>query len=178
LDLIDKVSELEEVLIKKKNYKVGEIKRLDFFDLDLNNKYDLVYSFGFIEHFINWEDVLSKHARLVNNGGTLIITTPNFYGFFQKYFHKNFDKNSFDKHNIESMNPIKWESELRSLDFEIIHSGYFGPINFWVEKEERNNISKLFIFFIQQFTRVMRKIIKANHASYSPYCGIIAKKKA
>ena len=82
-------------------------------------------------------------------------------------------------HNCDDVKTkIKWESELRSLNFEIIHSGYFGPINFWVEKEERNNISKLFIFFIQQFTRVMRKIIKANHASYSPYCGIIAKKKA
>ena len=144
----------------------------------VKNKFDLVYSFGFIEHFINWEDVFSKHARLVNNGGVLIITTPNFSGFFQKYFHKIFDKNNYEKHNIESMNPTKWATYLRLLNFEIIHSGYFAPISFWVEKEKRNNISKLLIFLIRQYTRVIGKIIKANHASYSPYCGIIAKKKA
>jgi|SaaInlStandDraft_4_1057021.scaffolds.fasta_scaffold15586_2 L-malate glycosyltransferase len=178
IDMYGKVSELNNYFKVIKNYKVGNIDHMDFFDYDLKNKFDLVYSFGFIEHFINWEDVFSKHARLVNNGGVLIITTPNFSGFFQKYFHKIFDKNNYEKHNIESMNPTKWATYLRLLNFEIIHSGYFAPISFWVEKEKRNNISKLLIFLIRQSTRVIGKIIKANHASYSPYCGIIAKKKA
>jgi len=149
---------------------------LNFFDLDLSDKYNLVYSFGFIEHFIDWKDVLIKHAKLVNNGGILIITTPNFSGFFQRYFHKIFDKRNYEKHNIESMDPKKWENELKLLNFEIIHSGWFGSINFWVENDKRGGISKLLIFIIQQFTRVLRKLIKTTHSSFSPHCGIIAKK--
>ena len=102
--------------------------------------------------------------------------------FSKRYFNAkiigNLDKNNYEKHNIESMNPKKWEADLKLLNFDIIHSGYFGPISFWVEKEERNNISKLCIYLIKQCTRVFRKIIKANHGSYSPYCGIIARKKA
>ena len=52
----------------------------DFFSFDSDIKYDIVCSFGFVEHFEDTETVLRRHCNLVKPGGRLLITMPNFLG--------------------------------------------------------------------------------------------------
>lgn len=59
---------------------------------------DVVSSFGFIEHFTNWREVLAKHAEPVADDGHLIIEAPNFTGAFQRWLHVNFDKANSARH--------------------------------------------------------------------------------
>ena len=73
-----------------------------------DQKYGIVCSFGFIEHFEEWNLVIERHLSLLENKGILIITVPNFSGFFQYFYHLIFDKPNLKRHNISSMNPSKW----------------------------------------------------------------------
>ncbi len=54
--------------------------------------FDLVASFGLIEHFSDPEDVVNKHLELLRPGGVLVVTVPNineqaWYGWLQSRFN-------------------------------------------------------------------------------------------
>jgi L-malate glycosyltransferase len=76
LDTTPRVAETRGVL-KKNNYKIGDLSNGNFFDLPTNKKYTVVSSFGFIEHFENYLAVIKKHCLHVENNGYLAITAPN-----------------------------------------------------------------------------------------------------
>jgi len=51
-----------------------------------DDRYDLVCSFGFIEHFENFLEIIALHDKILKQGGQLIITTPHFKGAIQNFF--------------------------------------------------------------------------------------------
>lgn len=160
-----------------KGYKTGSFYKSDIFQFEPKNQYDLVCSFGFIEHFTNYKEVIEKHLKLVKQSGLVVIETPNFRGFVQNFLHRFLDKTNYDRHFIPSMNPQEWETILKNEGFEIITSGYFGGFDFWSENENLNILQKILIksLYILKYTiKVLG--INLNHSSFSAYCGIIAKK--
>jgi cyclopropane fatty-acyl-phospholipid synthase-like methyltransferase len=58
----------------------GEVITADFFEYKPERKFDLVMSYGFIEHFDNYEDVFRRHLDLVNDNGFLVLGLPRFRG--------------------------------------------------------------------------------------------------
>ena len=76
-----------------------------------------VSSFGFIEHFVNWKEILTQQARLVNNGGYLVVEAPNFYGLIQKMLHWFFDKENYKRHYVPSMSPQALGQGITRLKF-------------------------------------------------------------
>lgn len=128
VDLTPHVHDLE-LWLREKNCSVGKIWHGDFTNLDTNQKFDLVYSCGFVEHFIDFQEIIRKHASLVKPGGLLIITTPNFTRL-QGVLHKFFDDENFRRHNVHSMNLDIWSSVLKDEGFSIQSSCYFGKFAF------------------------------------------------
>lgn len=163
--------------LKKQNYRIGNIEKKDFNLLDQTVKFDIVSSFGFIEHFTDFEKEIAKHLQLVSDKGYLVLTTPNFRSKLNYFLHKTFNPHFLKHHNIEVMNPEKWKRIITENNYEIIYSGYFGYFNFWIENEQRNTFKrfllKLFIFSLPLISRMLPK----NTLLSSPYCGLIAKKK-
>src|SRR5256885_66168 len=53
---------------------------LESFQKPNKNRFDLVYSGGFIEHFDNPKDAVAKHIDLTAPGGHVLITIPNLRG--------------------------------------------------------------------------------------------------
>ena len=157
------------------NYKVGEILNLGIENLKLDQKHDVVCSFGFIEHFTNWESIIQKHLLLVADAGYLVITTPNFRGLVQRTFHQLVDEENLRRHVLESMHPEKWVSLAKSLGFETIFAGHFGDFDFWVDNQERSKLQKLILKGINSTSQIFRKM-PSNNAMYSPYCGMVLKK--
>jgi SAM-dependent methyltransferase len=49
----------------------------DFFQFQPPTKYDLVFSYGFVEHFDDYESVVRKHEELASPGGFVVIIVPN-----------------------------------------------------------------------------------------------------
>jgi SAM-dependent methyltransferase len=140
-----------------------------------DHSYPFVCSFGFIEHFENFEEIIKLHARIVKTHGTLLITTPNFRGPVQHTLHKYLDRKNFDRHYIPSMQPKLWKDVLEKNGFQVNFSGYFGGFDFWVDRQKRNFFQKIFTEFMQRIAVPMFSWLP-NSSTYSPYCGIVAKK--
>lgn len=162
--------------LKSQGYQIGEFKTIDFFEYSTPNKFDVVSSFGFIEHFENYKEVILKHARMVRDNGYLVITTPNFRGRFQKWLHKTYDKTNLSLHNLESMQPEIWASVLIENGFKIKYKGYFGGFLFWRSVEPMSGFKQKSLWVIERVIQRLRKVLWFQSGSFSGYCGIIAKK--
>ena len=158
---------------------VGKFYSGDLFEFVKNNqgKYDLVCSFGLIEHFENFEDLIRTHVQLLEPGGKLIITTPNFRGWMQYLPHKIFDSYNLSKHYLPSMKPGKWKKILEQEGMTVEFAGYFGGFTFWVDRQQkRSAISRFFLRITERTISQLRKILRFNSPAFSAFCGIAAVK--
>jgi L-malate glycosyltransferase len=175
---IDRVLGIETTVpqfLKSLNYVTGAFIQNDFLAYDFKEiKYDVVSSFGFIEHFTDWKDVIRKHADITKSGGYLILETPNFKGIVQRLIHWFLDRENFNRHIIDSMDPNKWRTILGN-DFEILYCGWFGRFKFWVDIGKRNFLQRIILRIAYFITPYLSKILP-DHSAYSPWCGIIARK--
>jgi 2-polyprenyl-3-methyl-5-hydroxy-6-metoxy-1,4-benzoquinol methylase len=162
--------------LKREGYKTGEFKTIDFYEFTTSNRFDVVSSFGFIEHFKNYKEIILKHIELVNETGYLVITTPNFRGWIQKWLHKTYDKTNLSFHNLESMQPEVWASLLTENGFEIKYKGYFGGFLFWKSAEPMSLLKRKSLWIIERVIQRLRKVLWFQSASFSGYCGIVAKR--
>jgi len=177
IDLTPRVDDELPDWLKQRGYRVGEISQGDFRDYRTTRKYDVVCSFGFIEHFEDWPDILIKHAMLVDKGGYLIVSTPNFHGFVQRILHVILDRENHRRHNIAAMRPVLWSKLIRDMDFNVLFSGCFGLFGFWNEEQPRNRVQNEALYYIYRLMPRLQKILPENKTSYSPFCGLVAKKK-
>lgn len=101
----------------------------DFFEMDEDTQYDLVYSFGFIEHFEDPEKVLDAHLRLLKPGGRLIVGLPSFRGVnyrIQKVIDNYIHNPLLPAHNLEAMNPKIYKEYGRLRGLKVLFSGFIG----------------------------------------------------
>ncbi len=161
---------------KNQGFKVGTFLEGDFFNMNVEKTFDLVCSFGFIEHFENWKEVMDLHLKLIAPGGYLLITTPNFRGKWQMLIHKYLDKTNYKRHFIPSMQPDLWKVHVEQNGFTVVKHGFFEKFDFWVE-EEPPLYFKPIIVLLRRLKPFLKKMLPANRESYSPFCGIIAQKK-
>lgn len=179
LDLTPRVElECKQWLVGR-GYKVGEIARGDVFSYQFGRHYDVVCSFGLIEHFGEWPKLLALQADLVAEGGYLIVETPNFRGWVQHILHRCFDSENLKQHNLEAMVPHSWALELERKQFRILEQGHFGTFDFWTGTQARGAIMRKTVKLICKVNRglaVLWRNVPAGVASYAPYCGLVARK--
>lgn len=110
----------------------ADIIHADFFEYSADEnkrQFDVVASFGFIEHFTDYRSVISKHLDLVIPGGYLVLTIPNHQGFYGEIL-KCVDKEKFATHNRMNLSDIRAVlDEIGST--ELVEEGYYGRIGFW-----------------------------------------------
>jgi 2-polyprenyl-3-methyl-5-hydroxy-6-metoxy-1,4-benzoquinol methylase len=166
-------------LLNSKNYKVGELKHGDIFQVPINKQYDVVCSFGFIEHFIKWKPVIAKHMELVRKGGVVIITVPNFRGAVPQLFHRVFDGINFRRHNLKAMNVSHWKKHIRQLGFnyEVLFEGPVGKLDLWAEQQKRSKLKSYLLGKIFNLVGVVQRRNFSPSTHYSPYLGLIIKVK-
>ncbi len=72
------------VALTRENFKLlglaGEIAECDLLSYQPERPFDLVLSFGFIEHFSDPAPILAKHLELLKPGGLLVLEVPNLTG--------------------------------------------------------------------------------------------------
>jgi len=98
----------------------------DFFsDLSDLPRFDVVMSFGFIEHFHDLDDVLRRHVSLLNKGGILILGVPNFRGVTRKVFART-SPGTLARHNLEAMDLTNWSVLETVHGLTPLFKGYIG----------------------------------------------------
>ena len=88
----------------------------DFFNHHLPPaSFDVVTSFGVIEHFDDARPLVQRHLDLVKPGGVALIAVPNYgglYGLLQRWC----DAPNLELHNLEIMNPCAMTALVDSPD--------------------------------------------------------------
>jgi SAM-dependent methyltransferase len=81
----------------------ADIRKEDFMQTTFEpGSFDMVYSFGVIEHFTDPGPMVKKHFEMLRPGGTAIITVPHF-GAGYGWLCRRMDREAYDIHNISIM---------------------------------------------------------------------------
>lgn len=151
----------------------------DFLNFNTDNKYDVVLSLGFIEHFIDVDSICKKHADILKPGGILIIGIPKFTGVnrliakFLDSFNENkiIPEHNLDIMNLNYFNNLEEKIECKKLFVNTI--GGFEPALFDISK------APWWFWIIFQTTNVFinnKLFRKLNLGFYSGYIIAVYKK--
>lgn len=102
----------------------------DFLTWETTLRFDVVASFGVVEHFTDVPAVIHRHARLVLPGGYLVIEVPNLR-WVNGLLYRILQPRMLRMHNRTAMRPKALVEPLGD-GFDVLHAGYFGtsPLDF------------------------------------------------
>ena len=178
LDLSPSVYDTRRSMVES-GVSCGEFQHIDFFEYCKKREktFDVVASFGFVEHFANFEEVFFLHTHLLADNGYLIMTFPNFAGSLQFGLHSLLDADGLSRHNTESMNVFQYEKMAKALKLDVKFAGYFGGFNFWSSTPiEEKNDPALVALESGIATINDNKALVGDHPAWSQYGGIVLQK--
>ncbi len=143
-----KGSVLNKEIFIQNNLNADNIIFADFFSKEFQNvykeKFDIIISRGFIEHFTNIQKVIINHRNILKKGGLMFIIIPNFKGFNYKLL-KFFNKESISKHNLDIMNKEKFRKIFKNLGIRECYINYCGTFFIGLFYTHRNSVKKLIL---------------------------------
>lgn len=159
LDYSEVGCEKSRALLKYHNIP-GEIYCADLFSppKDLLGKFDLVVSFGVVEHFENTADCLNACAAFVKPNGQLFTLIPNMSGVvgsLQKYVdrevydvHVSVSKEKFSAAHTHANLKLQACDYFMFINLSVVNSGKFSthPLNKYF-RHSLSAISKIFWMF-------------------------------
>jgi len=162
---------LVKQLLAKNGLQDGDIKIIeaDLFNYTPAEKYDMVLSFGLIEHFSDTKAIINTHLQFLKPGGTLFITLPNFTGV-NGWVQRKFDLDNYNKHYIDCMNPAFLAESCKQLGLKNIESYYHGKYTVWLEnRDQKSGIVKALVKGIWTGIKVASKLTSKQSKALSPY---------
>lgn len=178
--------------LRMQNIDYRNIFCKDLFDPYCTNgeKYDVIFSYGVIEHFEDPEKVIKCLASLLNTSGIIISLVPNINGFIG-FLSKIFINDIFKMHKIIDKKELRLcHTNNQLIDIKTNYAGIFtlGVIplsssNTWFFKEGsiQRKLTLHLISLIDNSLGYVFKIIPPRMGSskvFSPYVISIAKNSA
>jgi SAM-dependent methyltransferase len=155
--------------------------RADVMNMPFDSTFNVVTSFGLVEHFTNPREVINHHCNMVAAGGYLVLSVPNFRGA-QYWLHRWFDSENLVSHNLDVMYPAILRQWTEANNFTILYCGYFKTFNFWILNEPASLFRRVACRLFMHFANIIKKILvilKANaipNPWFSPHIILVAKK--
>ncbi|MDD2476312.1 MAG: class I SAM-dependent methyltransferase [Dysgonamonadaceae bacterium] len=143
----------------------------DFFTFNSERKYDIVFSAGFVEHFLDTKNVIKRHVDLLSDNGQLLILLPNFLGL-NGYVQKIFDKENLESHNLDSMKIKKLREIVKGFDLNNAEVDYIGKPMLWLEPKPQNMNKRKYIKMLSYLS----KLLPVKSRLMSPYIVIYGSK--
>jgi len=165
-------------LLEKNGLKPGDVNIIeaDLFEYKPEKLYDLVLSFGLIEHFNDTKSIIETHLHFLKPGGVLFITLPNFKSI-NGWIQRKFDKENYDKHNIGSMNPKLLADYCNELGLTEVESYYHGKFTVWLEnRSEQGGLVKALVKSIWLAGKIFTRLVPIESKTLSPYIVVKAVK--
>jgi SAM-dependent methyltransferase len=138
--------------------------------------FDIVGSFGLVEHFTDVGDIVGHQDRLLRKGGLCIIEVPNFTRS-QYLYHWLFDRPNLVEHNTGAMNLKLYERLARQYEHEILHLGYSGRLRFWGENPNMPKWMKRLSRTCRRYAEVIAPTLPENNGWFSPWLLYVARKR-
>lgn len=168
--------------LKRFNVK-GKIICSNFFDefflKKYKSKFDIIFDFGFCEHFKNFEVVAKNYSDLLRKRGYLVIIMPNLRGVYKLFASKELLKT----HNLNIMDLKTIEQTTRKY-FNKLFCKYVGGM--YTDSAKESNINTLiknerlrnfFLFLFIHLNKIMDYIPVIESKILSPYLVYIGQKK-
>lgn len=176
IDYSDAVTRTAE-LFKFNNLPEPTLHKTDLFSWQFDRKYDLVCSFGFIEHFDDLNKVIAKHSELVAPEGKLIITLPHF-AHGQYFLHWLIDRDNLKKHNTKIMNLKSIRKAVEASGCKIEYLSHYKTFGFWTENNKMSRTAKITNWLIIKSGKVITKIFGYDRPNFlfSPHIICVATK--
>jgi SAM-dependent methyltransferase len=158
-------------LLEKNGLTEGDVNIIeaDLFNYKPQKLYDLVLSFGLIEHFSDTAAIIETHLQFLKPGGTLFITLPNFTGV-NGWVQRTFDRENYDKHYIDCMDPAFLAETCKKLSLKNIESYYHGRFTVWLEnKSQRSAMARAIVKTIWLAGKIATRLVPVESKALSPY---------
>ncbi|EKD83496.1 MAG: hypothetical protein ACD_39C00636G0008 [uncultured bacterium] len=97
--------------------------------------FDVVVSFGVIEHFDDPRPAIEKHLELLKPGGTALICIPNYSGIFYQ-LQKFADPENLELHNLTIMNAENLKKLVLRENVNVSTYSY-GSVSLWLVSLEK-----------------------------------------
>ncbi|MDH4201331.1 MAG: glycosyltransferase [Phycisphaerae bacterium] len=125
-----------EKLLRHNGINQVQILQQDFF-APIQQKYDVVTSFGFVEHFENYEAVIDRHFQLVKPGGYVVIGCPyldNYQGLLRRLVYKEEKmRQVLSTHNRRIMNLDELKRVFRKYEAQLCFADFVMGNNIWLD---------------------------------------------
>ncbi|WP_114109632.1 bifunctional 2-polyprenyl-6-hydroxyphenol methylase/3-demethylubiquinol 3-O-methyltransferase UbiG [Thalassospira xiamenensis] len=165
----------------------GNIFCHDIFSIpkDLKRKFDVVISFGLIEHFSDTKEIVQSLSELLKPGGIILTSLPNMNGTVG-FFQKTLNRSIYDIHVPLTPDQVRVAHEASGLD--VIETKYFLSTNFGIVNLGSPNktnptwwAKKITLAVLTRLSMAAwwaeRKNIKLSaRGSFSPYINCVARK--
>lgn len=171
--------------------RVGAIERGDFFSVPAmpaplrasppssshpGSGYDVVCSFGVIEHFAEWRTFLDRQAALVAPGGRLVVTAPNFRGWLQHGLHRALDRENLERHCLDAMRPDAWAAHLAARGWEVLEWGGLGRFDFWAGDARRGPLGEAALWLVRSLRGAAARILPVDTLWCCPHVRLLARR--
>lgn len=165
--------------LQRYDVRTGKVIESDFTTTPVFDQFDVVASFGFVEHFENYAEIVCKQAEFVKPGGYLVVEIPNLR-YFNWLLYRIFDRDLLDIHNLKIMSPSALSMPIQSTGEYTIRfcNYYFTNLLFFNANNPviaRYPLIKRTVFVLRKLMRAMR-IDNLPNKLFSPYIILIAQK--
>lgn len=144
--------------ILKNHKRLGRVHTADVRQFHTEERFDLVFSCGFVEHFHDFEYIAGLHAQPVAPGGYALVVVPNFRGL-QWVYHSLFDGPDLAQHNLASMDVARLSEALEAQGLSIQASGYAGPLRFWNYCADGGLLRRMFVRVTSKLVRMAATVV-------------------
>ena len=135
VDFSDHIQLVHEVM-KFHNITEYELHKADFLNFQ-HKPYDVVVSFGFLEHFTNWKQMLKKHLQMTSPGGHVIVSVPNLQRF-QYILHKVLDPQFETEQVVEATDLDSIKKCISDSGYTLLYAGYYQTFHFFAHHRENS----------------------------------------
>lgn len=165
--------------LSRHNISDYELYEVDFTEFQTDLKFDVVCSFGLVEHFTDYNGIIQKHASLVKENGYVIIEVPNIR-YFNYLLFRIFNPKLLKLHNLKIMEKNEISRAIRALpDFEILYCNYYKSCFLFFNSENSELTSRPILKkSITAVKWLFQKLglEKIPNKYFSPYLVLIAKR--
>ena len=183
LDFLPAVQRLPAAF-RKHGIEDLEVIQEDFFSFPEDRRFNVVMSFGFIEHFNDAEVVLRKHWALVEDDGYLVVSLPIF-GLMQLALHRLVltpEKLAewLRAHNTSIMDMRlfrKWSEGLP--DAVIVACGYSGYMGTWLfSSDPYVRRERRWILWAWKIASLMPRMLRVSCRLFSPHGLLVLRRQS
>jgi 2-polyprenyl-3-methyl-5-hydroxy-6-metoxy-1,4-benzoquinol methylase len=167
-------------------YPSSNVIEGDFFDDNiisaLREKFDVVMSNGFIEHFENPSAVVKRHLELVKPGGFVLITIPNFVGLYS-ILGRFIGPNYRNIHNLDVMHLENFRRAMKHENVSEVVCQHLGMLHLIFDPRPTSGLKKFIFTAVLNVEAVIHKVRSLlpfapefNSAFFSPYLVYVGRK--